>query len=227
MIRVLVTASLLLLASTAAAQDPELGLTDARLVGDPSSAAAEFVRPQLVTRDRTTPVVVGASAAAIGGLSLVASFAIYSARQSYRQRPWPALTSEVVDTWASLGAYSLWLGVGASGLLVTAEYLLLPESREIPLPGWFAGGAGVVLAAVGLGYAVGGDHCAPERVAPGATLRLACTAGTADGIFGPLLIATSVPLLNIPMVYMLRKLFAGAPDSLSFGPTSVQLRGRF
>ena len=226
--RLLAIIGLLILASPAAAQeDPEAGLVEGRLVGDPSPAPAELVRPQLRPSASAATAIIGGVSVAAGGLALVASWSLYVARQNFRQQPVSRLTAARVDEFVSMGAWSFGLGIGASALLITSEVLLLPESRDVPTIAWIAGGAGVVLAAVGIGFTVGGEHCGPQEVRPGATLRLSCTAGTADSLFGSLILLSSAPLLAIPATYLLRKAFAGAPDSLSLTPGGVQLSGRF
>lgn len=229
MIRALYIATLLLASTTAYAQedDPEQGLVEGHLIGGEATQAAPVIRPQLVTHDRTTPAIIGGISAAVGGMGLIASFVVYAARQNYRLRPWRSISDSTISSWETQGAVSLWMGVGASGLLITSEYLLLPESLDTPTLAWFAGAAGVGVAAVGLGFWVGGTHCGPQASSPGADLILACSAGTADAEFGPLLIASAMPLINIPLVYLLRKAFAGAPESLSIGPGGVNFSGRF
>lgn len=225
MIRLVI--ALLLLSSVASAQDPEEGLSEAHLVGDESTVAPTVIRPQLVHHDRTTPTVIGASSAVIGGIGLVTSWALYAARQSYRLTPRSIISRNTLDSWTRQGAYSFWIGAGSSALLITAEYLLLPESAEVPTLAWFAGGGGLILAAVGVGYAVGGTHCAPTAVRPGADILLACSSGASDALLGPLLIVSSTVLLNVPLTYLFRKAFAGAPEPLSVGPGSIALHGRF
>jgi hypothetical protein len=226
--RILFLATLLLSTSAFAQEsDPEMGLTIGRLEGDASPTPAAVERPQLVHRNRTLPVVVGGVSLGLGALSLVGSWSVYFARQSYRMRAWPSLTNSVVDNWSRQGAWSLWLGVGAAGLLVTSEYMLLPDSREVPMVAWLVGVAGVAVAAVGIGFVVGGEACPPQEVRPGANLRLACTAATSDALFGHLLGLSSVALINAPVTYLVRSLFRGAPESLSFGVGNVQLSGRF
>jgi hypothetical protein len=227
MTRTLFIAAALLFASTAVAQDPEDGLTDAKLVGDPSTEPAPILRPQLVAHDRTTPIVIGATSAIVGGIGLVSAWSVYVARNSYRLTPRTSISRDTISSWQTQGAWSFWLGAGSSALLVASEYLLLPESTEVPTLGWFAGGAGLIVAAVGVGYAVGGTHCSPTAVRPGADIYLACSSMASDQVFGDLLIFSSLPLLNVPLTYLLRKAFAGAPDSLSIGPGSLQVRGRF
>lgn len=229
MTRLAVIAALLLTASSAFAQDddPERGLVEGHLVGDQSPTAAPVLRPQLVHHDHTTPIVIGASLTIAGTLSLIGGWSLYVARQNFRERYWSTLSDDTIGTWRDLGAWSFWMtGAGAS-MLVAGEYLLLPESRDVPVLAWLAGAGGVTLAAVGIGFAAGGQHCGPQKVSPGADLLLACDSGTADALFGPALILSSLALVNVPLVYLLRKAFAGAPESLSFGPGSVSLTGRF
>lgn len=211
----------------ALAQDPEDGLVEARLTGDTATVASEPIRPQLVHHDRTTPVVFGASATVIGGIGLVTSFALYIARANYRLRPRSTVDAHTIDSWSTMGAFSFWIGTGSSVLLITSEYALLPESDSTPALAWFAGGGGLILAAVGVGYAVGGTHCAPTATRPGADILLACSSGSADALFGSLLLVSSAPLLNVPLTYLFRKAFAGAPESLSIGPGNVSIGGRF
>lgn len=222
------TCALLLLSSVAYAQeDPEAGLVDAVLTGDTATHEAELIRPQLVRRDHTTGTVIGASAAVIGGVGLVSAWALYIARANFRLTPRAVVTASTMREWTSQGAWSFWIGAGSSSLIAASEYLLLPESDSVPFLGWFAGGSGLVLAAVGVGYAVGGTHCAPTAVRPGADILLACSSMSSDAMFGSLLLVTAAPLMAVPITYLLRKAFAGAPDSLSIGPGSLQVSGRF
>lgn len=219
----------MLLAAPAFAQDSDSddGLVEARLVGEQSPYVAPVLRPQLVHHDHTTPIVIGASAAVLGGVGLVAGWSVYFARQAYRMRPWYSLSDETVGSWTEMGGFSFWFTASSSALLVTSEYLLLPESRDVPTLAWIAGGVGLGVAAVGLGFAVGGTHCGPQQIKPGADLLLACDSVTSDATFGPMLAFTALPLINVPLVYLFRRLFAGAPESLSVGPRGVSWSGRF
>lgn len=227
MIRVASIVGMLLLSSVASAQDPEIGLQDARLVGDESTVAPTVLRPQLVYRDHTTATIVGASAAVIGGVGLVSAWALYIARANFRLSPRSVVTASTMREWTSQGAWSFWIGAGSASLIVASEYFLLPESDSTPTLAWMAGGGGLILAAVGVGYAVGGTHCAPTAVRPGADILLACSSPAADSLFGYALLLTSAPLINVPLTYLFRKAFAGAPESLSFGVGRVDVSGRF
>jgi hypothetical protein len=210
-----------------AQEDWEEGLTEARLVGDADPHPVQLPTPQLVKHVRTTPVVLGVTAAIGGGFSLVGAWAMYIARQNYRQRAWLDVSPDTLSEWREQGAWSFWLGVSGAGLLVTSEYFLLPESNSVPGYAWLAGAGGLGLAAVGVGFAVGGSHCSPQALKPGATVYTACMSGTSDAVFGPLLMLSAIPLINLPVTYLLRKAFAGAPESLSFGPGGVSFSGRF
>lgn len=229
MIRALAAAVILLSASSVLAQsyDPEAGLTEGHLIGEAEPVAPAVLRPQLVQHDRTTVPVVGGIAAVTGGVALVGAWSLYVARANYRLTYRSTLSNDVVDEWTSMGAWSLWMGVFASASLVASEYLLLPEASEVPWYAWLGGAVGLGVAAVGVGFAVGGSHCGPVAIRPGADLQLACSAGTADAEFGPLLMLTALPLVNLPVTYLLRRLFAGAPESLSFTGHGVALRGVF
>lgn len=217
-------AMLLAASSVHAQENPEAGLVQGHLItGEP--VKAEVLRPQLVHHDHQTPVIVGGVAAVTGGIALVASWSLYIARQNYRLRYWTNLDKDTIGNWENMGAWTLWMGGFGAASLVASEYLLLPESRDVPWWSWLAGGVGLGVAAVGVGFAVAGEKCAPVAIKPGTDLRLACSAGTADGIFGWELMLTAMPLINFPLTYLFHRLFAGAPESLSIGPMSVS--GRF
>jgi hypothetical protein len=219
-------AAALVVASPVAAQDDD-GLTEARLVGDSTPVEVSTLRPQLTHHDHRTPKIIGGIAGVVGGIALVSSWTVYAARNAYRLRPWTRLDDGTVSTWEAMGAASLWMGIGASALLTASEYLLLPEAQDPPLLAWIGGAIGLGVAAVGLGFAVAGTHCPPQVIRPGADLLLACDAGISDAIFGDLLMVSAVPLLNLPITYLLRSAFRGEPDSLSIGPRGVNVRVRF
>jgi hypothetical protein len=219
-------AASLVVASPVVAQDED-GLVEARLIGDPTPTSVSVLRPQLTHHDHRTPRIIGAVSAVVGGVALIGSWTLYISAQSYRLRPWTRLDDGTVDNWVTMRAASLWMGVGASALLTASEYLLLPEAQDPPLLAWIGGAVGVGVAAVGLGFAVAGTHCPPQVIRPGADLLLACDAGTSDSVFGPLLLVSSIPLLNLPLTYLLRSAFRGEPDSLSIGPRGLQMKVRF
>jgi hypothetical protein len=225
MTRWLYIAALLLAASSAQAQeDWERDLQPATLVGDGDPTPAVVNRPQLREHhDYATPI--GASLAVGGGIALVGGWATFIGRANVRASY--VVDDGVMSKWSTLGAWSFYLTAAGSAALVASEYLLLPESRDVPVLAWLGGAGGLALAAVGVGYAVGGTHCQPQALTPGSNILADCLHGTSDALFGPLLMLTSAPLLNLPITYLLRRACAGAPESLSFGPGTVQVMGRF
>jgi hypothetical protein len=210
------------LACPAAAQDeetPDDQLTASRLLSDPNEVTAPIaVRPQLVQHDRMTKGVMGFTTGLVGASTLVASWAIYAARQTYRLRPWSQVNSSVNEGFESRGTWAMWLGLGSSAHFVAAEYLLLPEARAVPTLAWFAGGMGLVTAGVGLAFTLGGDHCGPQPYAPGGVIIRSCESAISDALFGPMLMFAAVPLLNVPVTYLLRSVLADTPTSLSVTP---------
>lgn len=226
---VVIVATLLAMASVAHAErDPafEAGLV-AVGVGNEPLPGPMYERPQLVTKDTTTRPTIGAVSTGLGVLSLTAGWVMYVARQEYRLELRGVVGQDVIDGWESRGTWSLWLtGFGAANI-VAAEYLLLPESQSVPFLAWIGGVAGIATAAVGAGYLAGGTHCAPLAVRPGADIPLACLNGRADTMFGVELLLSSAPLLNLPLTYLLRRAFAGAPESLTFTGTGLVWKARF
>jgi hypothetical protein len=230
MIRLAVITALLLSASIVGAQDED-GLFEARLRGpDPSVAPAAnpILRPQLRPNHDRAWKVAGAVTLGAGALAIASSWVLYVARQNYRLTPRMDVTRANLDEWEGLGAWSLWLGVGGATAVVAGEYLVLPEANGVPTLAWIAGAAGLGVAAIGAGFWGGGTHCAPSPVRPGVIFQQACTAGTSDLIFGPLLMLTSAGLLNIPVTYLVRDAFyTPEPLSLQVGPGSLTVGGRF
>jgi hypothetical protein len=225
-----ITAALVMLAGVVRAEDdPEAGLFEARLSGTDHGtlpASNPTLRPQLISDHSGTLRVLGGVSLSLGIIAEVSSWALYIARQNKRLAYRDKVLPGDVDGWETLGAWSLWTGVGASGLLVTGEYLLLPEAKGVPTLAWIAGAGGLGLAAVGVGFLAGGSHCAPSATAPGVVFDKACASGTSDSLFGVALLLSSVPLVNIPLVFLLRGAL-GETESLSVGPGSVQWSGRF
>jgi len=221
--------ALCLLTNTARAdRDPdfESGLVSIPVEGSQVLPGPSYARNQLITQDTTTRPTVGAIAAVAGGLSLVSGWVFYVARQNVRLTPRLELGSSI-DTWENLGVWSLSLtGFGAANL-IAAEALLLPESKGVPTLAIIGGVAGLAGAAVGAGFILGGTHCAPVAYTPGSQFPVSCMSGTSDAIFGWNVLLTSAPLLALPIVYALRRLFAGAPDSLTMTGTGVNWVSRF
>ena len=222
------TLAVLLLASTARAdRDPEFeaGLTSVPIQGDQVLPGPQYQRNQLVYKDTKTATTVGTAAAIGGTLSLIGGWVTYAARQQYRMRMREQL-GDAVDTWHTIGSWSLTLSGFGGANISASEYLLLSGSKVTTLA-WIGGVAGVAVAAIGVGFLVGGESCSPLAAFPGSTFPVGCMSATADKLFGIELLFTAAPLLNWPLSYVMRGLFAGPPESLSFNGTGLQWRGTF
>lgn len=195
----------------------------------PMQSPPGYTHNKLVKRDVRTPKILGATLAIAGSVTLVGAWVTYVARQSYRLRARRDLAADEVATWEGQGTWAFWLGMTSAAALVGSEYALLPETKDVPTLAWVGGLAGLATGAIGAGYVIGGMHCAPLAIRPGAAIPRACLSGTADNVFGLLLLQTSLPLLNLPLTYLLRAAFASAPEPLTFqvGPGSLTVRGRF
>jgi hypothetical protein len=90
------------------------------------------------------------------------------------------------------------LGAAAFAL---SEYFWSPETVEVPAYAWIIGGAGLAAAAVGVGLALGDEHCGPERFD---ILRPPCRTIRADELFGVEVAMTALPLVTFPLAYLLR-----------------------
>ena len=215
----------LLVASVAHAErDPEFeaGLTQVSVEGNQVLPGPTYSRPQLVVHDTKTATTIGTAAGLIGGLSLVGGWVLYVGRQNERLKMRQELTADAIRSWETIGTWSLTLTGFASANLITSEALLLDGSKP-PAPVWLGSVAGVGVAAIGLGFVVGGTHCGPLAYKEGATWPVACQSGTADALFGWNLLLSSLPLIALPITYWVRGLFA-EQTSLTLGPGSVTAR---
>jgi hypothetical protein len=172
--------------------------------------------------------VVGAALGVLGIGGLVTGWALYAERQDYRLEARPEISDDVMRGFDQRGAWMLAIGGTAAAGLVAAEYLLLPRTDAVPVAAWVAGAVGVAGAAVGLAYAVSSDNCEPMAVVAGERTSRACYARTSDGMFGPMLMLSSLPLLNVPLVYLLRSwLGTSAAGTVSLTPSDFTVRGSF
>lgn len=209
-------------------RDPEFeaGLVSIPIEGNQVLPGPGYSRPQLVYRDTKTGKTIGGIAAIAGGLSLVGGWVVYIASQNYRLRVRTEL-GDAVDSWETQRRWALTLGGFGAANLTYAEYALLPPSKSVPGLAWIGGIAGVGVAAVGVGFVIGGSACSPIALAPGAEIPRECLSGTADRIFGIELLLTSLPLINLPLTYAMRSIFSGAPESLTFTGTGMSWSQRF
>ena len=171
--------------------------------------------------------IVGTALGVLGVGGLVTSWALYADRQNFRLEPRPLITYDVLDAFNRRGAWMLGVAGFADAAAIAAEYLLLPASDAVPLAAWLVGAAGIAGTAVGIAYTVGGDACDPMAVGSGVSIPRACYSRLSDGLFGPMLVLSSVPLLNVPLVYLLRSWLGTPEHALTLTPTGLNFRGRF
>jgi hypothetical protein len=148
--------------------------------------------------------VAGGSLALIGTGALAVGWVLYAQRDSIRDRAYGAAVSFTTqDRYHRLGA--VMLGVSAFGAAaITAAEPFLVSDDGIPSAAWVLAMGGVALAGVGLGFGVA-HHCAPQA----GPQRFGGCGFVEDAAFGPLLALHALPLLALPAMYGLRKLFGG------------------
>jgi hypothetical protein len=72
-----------------------------------------------------------------------------------------------------------------------------------------------------------GAQCAPLVLLPGSHVNRECYAQTADALFGPLLMITSIPLINVTLTYLFRDWFAASTASLALRGAGAEIDVRF
>jgi hypothetical protein len=160
-----------------------------------------------------------------GATALVVSWVAYAQRFDLRtQLYFGQVPYETRATFSRTGRWTLSLGAAGGALLAAAEPWVLPRADGIPMMAWAAGGTGVALAALGLGFGIFGRHCEPVVTAPG---QHACGAFAADSAFGPLLAMHAMPLLAVPITYIVRRWRENDGLELSVNGQGVTIRGRF
>ncbi|QQR88930.1 MAG: hypothetical protein IPJ88_11950 [Myxococcales bacterium] len=103
--------------------------------------------------------------------------------------------------------------VGAS-LITAALPFWLPDARGVPTLAWLAGGAGVALAGAGSAIALFAGSC-EQKVCAGRNDMLA---------LGSTLAMHALPLLSIPVIYLLRSLTDNKTQDLKLSADSTQAR---
>lgn len=207
----------------------------------PPPSAAFDPAPAIATQDQSTPdaddddeasepsssalpLIAAGTLGVLGTGALVVSWAAYAKRFDLRtQLYFQSVPFGAQRDFRAAGNWTLTLAAAGSALLAAAEPLVLPRSDGMPMAGWLAGGAGVAVAAVGLGFGVFGRHCAPQVAVPG---RPGCGAFVADSVFGPLVALHAVPLFAVPITYAIRHWLENDSLEIGFGVDSVVLSGR-
>jgi MYXO-CTERM domain-containing protein len=106
--------------------------------------------------------------------------------------------------------------VGVIDVDQRSDYFWLPAAKKAPAWAWGVGVAGLAVSGVGLGLALAGTDCNI------ADPHVACQTFTADASFGPLLMMHGLPLLAVPLTYVVR----GATRSSYAKAVVAELRRR-
>jgi hypothetical protein len=143
--------------------------------------------------------VAGAALALVGAGGLVASWLLYADRQNLRRALYErGLPLRDLDTFHNRGTATLITGGIGASVLALSDYFWLPAAKNVPAWAWGVGVAGLAVSGVGLGLALAGTHC--DIADP----HVVCQTFTVDTSFGPLLMMQSLPLLAVPLTYMVR-----------------------
>lgn len=160
-----------------------------------------------------------------GAGALVVSWVAYAQRFDLRtQLYFGEVPYETRSQFAGAGVWTLSLGATGGALLAAAEPWVLPRADGIPTAAWVAGGAGVAVAALGLGFGVFDRHCSPEVTVAG---QPGCGQFATDAVFGPLLALHAMPLLAVPITYLVRRWRENEDLEISLGGQSITIRGSF
>ncbi|HET8939064.1 MAG TPA: hypothetical protein VFN67_36720 [Polyangiales bacterium] len=195
--------------------------------GRPEARAKDQSEKPTAARNSLTEPVVGAALGVLGVGGLVTGWALYVERQNYRLEARPEITGDVLRSFRERGSWMLGITGAATAGLVATEYLLLPRSDDVPVLAWIAGGAGVVAAAVGVAYSASSTPCEPMALPFGAHISKACYSRTSDALFGPMLMLSSLPLLNVPLIYMLRGWLGGSSTQAALTSTGLTVYSEF
>jgi hypothetical protein len=162
--------------------------------------------------------VLGVAAATVGVVGLAVSWALFVERRAYRLREWNEVDASVASGYAQRGVWTLATAAAGAAALSASLYLLAPEAEGVPALAWVLGGVGLAAVAVGLGFVIGDEHCGPEIVLP---LREPCLSVRADSIFGLEIALTALPLITLPITYLVRT--PTSPVSLSLGGSATAM----
>ena len=199
---------------------PRPSASDAALADEISSAREED-RP---LHDTNQPLI-GIPLAVLGSAGMVAGWVVYAERQDTRRALYrEGIPLTQIDTFQNQGTAATLLGSLGAATLTVSEYFWLPSQQSTPTWSWFVGGAGVALAATGVGLAIAGESCDVGDV------RVTCQSFSADARFGPLLAMNALPLVGVPLTYLVRDALRSevlVSTSMSTDTASVSLSGTF
>ena len=181
--------------------------------------------PQLHESPSRAPKIIGIALLVAGGAAVLAEVPLFAAETSYRLRYRTAVTEGDLDSFRCLQMGTFWLGFWGSASLISGMALALPDMDSNLLP-VLSGLVGVGLAAVGLGYWVGGTHCGPLATPPGAAYDRNCLALTSSSNFGPGMAELGLVFMAPFVIKSLRAELAPTVH-LTLGPNGLYMRGSF
>jgi hypothetical protein len=198
--------------------------SEAHVAAVPVQSRAEPAPVNFVDSDQSesdVPLVVGVTVAAVGAIGLATGWALYAERYSVRNKLYFGDVSySSLDRFDSLAPWMLvTAGLGAS-LIAAAEPLFLTDAEDVPAAAWVVGGAGAALAVAGLAFGQAGSHCQPRASSP-------CDGFGSDALFGPMLALHAVPLVSVPLIYLVRSWSGSTSLALSVSGSSITLRGAY
>ncbi len=203
---------------------PSAAALQAPSASDVAARAAEPTEEARPLHEQTHPLA-GAALALLGAGGMVTGWVLYADRQSLRTPL--VFTPGTYASFRDRGPMALLAGGLGAGVLALSDYLWLPNQAGTPGWSYAVGAAGLALGATGAGFAIFGQHC-EIGAAP-----VACQGFTADSTFGPMLALQSLPLLAVPITYLLRKAVHGGTSHLQVSAevhdraASFSLQGRF
>lgn len=166
--------------------------------------------PGFVARSRADgELVVGATLGGIGVGGFVTSFVLASTEQGYGHLATQPLVTDP-DYLTRRSAWTSWeipvMALGwAGGALVTAALpLVMSDEDGAPWWSWVIGAVGLATVVTGVAVATTAGGCASDRPAD------ACVAQTALADEGSTIASLGVPLLAVPLVYLIRDAVGGA-----------------
>jgi hypothetical protein len=183
--------------------------SDASVAGTslPAAGRAESTSDLRDERPSGREPLLGIPLAVAGGGGLIAGWVLYQGRQDVRRPLYASgLTLAQRDTFANRGTLSLLVTSLGATAFTLSDYFWLPNTTSaprVPVWAWGVGAAGAAVGLTGVGFAVFGDHC--DIADP----RVLCQTFTADSDFGPTLLMNGLPLLGVPLTYLVREALAG------------------
>jgi hypothetical protein len=147
----------------------------------------------------------GVTLASIGTASMLTAYSLAIARRSAGDK-WLSSPNDldVQRTWLNLGNGVLITGATGAALLTAAMPLALPYERKTPWWAWLSGGVGFAAAAASIASAATAAPKSPRSCSVNGPDPSPCVARHRDTDRAFILGMTAVPLLTMPLVYLLR-----------------------